>query len=121
MGSRSEAGPVRLLGGGDRVHVDAAYGGYFGLCDELGAGAADAYSAIESADSVVVMEGRAAREEEPELLEDLGKAFLHKYQIEVVGNFPDAALYSVRPHRVMAWQGFPESEFTRTMTRFDLS
>ncbi len=81
----------------------------------------DASVHLESADAVVIIEGRAAMETESKLLEDLGKAFFHKYQVEVVGKFPDAALYSIRPQRVMAWQGFPESEFTRTMTRFDLS
>jgi hypothetical protein len=30
-------------------------------------------------------------------------------------------MFSIRPKRVLAWQGFPEPEFTRTMTRFDLS
>ena len=50
----------------------------------------------------------------------LGKAFLHKYNIEIVGKFPDQVMISFRARQVFAWQGFPESEFMRTMTRFDL-
>lgn len=39
---------------GFRVHVDAAYGGYFILCDELSADVAAAFSALEQADSIVI-------------------------------------------------------------------
>lgn len=75
---------------------------------------------LESADSVVVVEGKATRENDPELIEKLAKAFYHKYQIEVVGKFPDQVMISIRPQRVFAWMGFPESEFMRTMSRFEL-
>ncbi|HET7176272.1 MAG TPA: aminotransferase class I/II-fold pyridoxal phosphate-dependent enzyme, partial [Gammaproteobacteria bacterium] len=39
---------------GFRVHVDAAYGGYFTLVDNLGAAARAAYDATAGADSIVV-------------------------------------------------------------------
>ncbi|HEV2111747.1 MAG TPA: aminotransferase class I/II-fold pyridoxal phosphate-dependent enzyme [Gammaproteobacteria bacterium] len=39
---------------GFRVHVDAAYGGYFTLADNLGAQARAAYDAVSRADSIVV-------------------------------------------------------------------
>ncbi|HEV7163768.1 MAG TPA: aminotransferase class I/II-fold pyridoxal phosphate-dependent enzyme [Gammaproteobacteria bacterium] len=39
---------------GFRVHVDAAYGGYFILADNLGAGARAAYDSVSQADSIVV-------------------------------------------------------------------
>ena len=39
---------------GFRVHVDAAYGGYFTLVDNLGAPARAAYDAVSGADSIVV-------------------------------------------------------------------
>ncbi|MGE5624745.1 MAG: pyridoxal phosphate-dependent decarboxylase family protein [Bacillota bacterium] len=39
---------------GFRVHVDAAYGGYFTLVDNLGPGARAAYDAVAEADSIVV-------------------------------------------------------------------
>src|SRR5215469_5917971 len=39
---------------GFRVHVDAAYGGYFTLADNLGAAARAAYDATAGADSIVV-------------------------------------------------------------------
>jgi tyrosine decarboxylase/aspartate 1-decarboxylase len=39
---------------GFRVHVDAAYGGYFTLADNLGAPARAAYDLIREADSVVI-------------------------------------------------------------------
>ena len=39
---------------GFRVHVDAAYGGYFTLVDNLGPAARAAYDAIAQADSIVV-------------------------------------------------------------------
>lgn len=39
---------------GARVHVDAAYGGYFGLASNLGDEAAAAFAAIAGADSVVI-------------------------------------------------------------------
>ena len=39
---------------GFRVHVDAAYGGYFTLADNLGADARAAYDAVSQADSIVV-------------------------------------------------------------------
>ena len=39
---------------GFRVHVDAAYGGYFILADNLGANARAAYDAMAQADSIVV-------------------------------------------------------------------
>src|SRR5579859_7250063 len=39
---------------GFRVHVDAAYGGYFTLVDNLGAHARAAYDAVSRADSIVV-------------------------------------------------------------------
>jgi general stress protein 26 len=80
----------------------------------------DATVHLESADIVVIVEGTARAETEPELTERLAAAFFHKYRIEIVGKFPDQVMYSIRPRRVMAWQGFPESEFMRTMTRFDL-
>lgn len=75
---------------------------------------------LESADSVVIVEGKATREKEAELIEKLTQAFYHKYQIEVVGKFPDQVMISIRPQRVFAWLGFPESEFMRTMSRFEL-
>ncbi len=75
---------------------------------------------LESADMVVILKGEAREESDPELLETLGKAFAHKYNIEIVGKFPDQVMFSFRAHRAFAWQGFPESEFMRTMTRFDL-
>jgi glutamate/tyrosine decarboxylase-like PLP-dependent enzyme len=39
---------------GFRVHVDAAYGGYFGLVDNLDADAGDAFACIGEADSIVI-------------------------------------------------------------------
>jgi len=39
---------------GFRVHVDAAYGGYFTLAQNLGANAAAAFSCINQADSIVI-------------------------------------------------------------------
>jgi tyrosine decarboxylase / aspartate 1-decarboxylase len=39
---------------GFRIHVDAAYGGYFGLDKNLGANAAAAFSCISQADSIVI-------------------------------------------------------------------
>ncbi len=39
---------------GFRVHVDAAYGGYFRLVDNLDADARDAFACIDQADSIVV-------------------------------------------------------------------
>jgi hypothetical protein len=75
---------------------------------------------LESADTVVVVEGKAA-ESDPAQAESLGKAFLHKYNVEIVGKFPDQVLISIRPLRAYAWRGFPESEFMRTMTRFDVT
>jgi len=39
---------------GVRVHVDAAYGGYFGLADNLGASARAAFDAIGKADSIAI-------------------------------------------------------------------
>ena len=39
---------------GFRLHVDAAYGGYFTLVDSLGAAARAAYDAVSQADSIVV-------------------------------------------------------------------
>jgi glutamate/tyrosine decarboxylase-like PLP-dependent enzyme len=39
---------------GFRIHVDAAYGGYFTLADNLGANARSAFDAIHGADSIVV-------------------------------------------------------------------
>ncbi|HEX7965858.1 MAG TPA: aminotransferase class V-fold PLP-dependent enzyme [Gammaproteobacteria bacterium] len=39
---------------GFRVHVDAAYGGYFTLVDNLGSNARAAYDAVSEADSIVV-------------------------------------------------------------------
>ena len=76
---------------------------------------------LESADMVVILKGVTEAESKPELLETLGKAFFHKYNIEIVGKFPDQVMFSFKPRKVFAWQGFPESEFMRTMTRFDLS
>ena len=76
---------------------------------------------LESADMVVVVEGVARQETDEALIEELGRAFHHKYAVEIVGKFPDQEMFSIRPKRVLAWQGFPEPEFTRTMTRFDLS
>jgi len=75
---------------------------------------------LESADMVVILKGEAKAVSDPERIETLGKAFLHKYQVEVVGKFPDQVAISFRPQKAFAWQGFPESEFMRTMTRFDL-
>ncbi len=40
--------------GGVRVHVDAAYGGYFGLVDSLGAETRAAFDRLREADSVVI-------------------------------------------------------------------
>ena len=37
-----------------RVHVDAAYGGYFTLADNLGPRASDAFDRIDAADSIVI-------------------------------------------------------------------
>jgi glutamate/tyrosine decarboxylase-like PLP-dependent enzyme len=37
-----------------RVHVDAAYGGYFRLVDNLDAGAGSAFACIDEADSIVI-------------------------------------------------------------------
>jgi len=37
-----------------RIHADAAYGGYFGLCDELGNDTQQAFAALESVDSIVI-------------------------------------------------------------------
>lgn len=37
-----------------RIHVDAAYGGYFGLSAELGDGARAAFESMESVDSIVI-------------------------------------------------------------------
>ena len=39
---------------GFRVHVDAAYGGYFTLASNLGAEATDAYEALSQVDSIVI-------------------------------------------------------------------
>ncbi|MDA0707319.1 MAG: aminotransferase class I/II-fold pyridoxal phosphate-dependent enzyme [Proteobacteria bacterium] len=39
---------------GVRVHADAAYGGYFGLCDNLGPAARAAYDRLNEVDSIVV-------------------------------------------------------------------
>jgi tyrosine decarboxylase / aspartate 1-decarboxylase len=39
---------------GFRIHVDAAYGGYFSLVQNLGANAAAAFSCISQADSIVI-------------------------------------------------------------------
>ncbi len=39
---------------GFRVHVDAAYGGYFGLASNLGAAARAAFDALSEADSIVI-------------------------------------------------------------------
>ncbi len=39
---------------GFRVHVDAAYGGYYQLVDTLGASATAAFAAIDQADSIVI-------------------------------------------------------------------
>ncbi|MGB5344772.1 MAG: aminotransferase class I/II-fold pyridoxal phosphate-dependent enzyme [Woeseia sp.] len=39
---------------GARVHADAAYGGYFGLCSKLDARVRDAYDALNAVDSIVV-------------------------------------------------------------------
>ena len=39
---------------GFRVHADAAYGGYFGLTENLGEGARRAFDAIGDADSIVI-------------------------------------------------------------------
>lgn len=39
---------------GFRLHVDAAYGGYFGLTDELIAAVAPAYRALDQVDSLVI-------------------------------------------------------------------
>ncbi len=75
---------------------------------------------LESADVVVILKGDTRAASEPALLEQLGKAFFHKYNIEIVGKFPDQVMFSFRPRKAFAWQGFPESEFMRTMTRFDL-
>ena len=76
---------------------------------------------LESADMVVILKGEARAEDDPALLEALGKAFFHKYNVEVVGKFPDQVMISFRTRQAFAWQGFPESEFMRTMTRFDLA
>ncbi|HEU4365540.1 MAG TPA: aminotransferase class V-fold PLP-dependent enzyme [Candidatus Krumholzibacteria bacterium] len=45
---------VRARACGARVHVDAAYGGYFTLAENLGAAARAAFDAIGGADSIVV-------------------------------------------------------------------
>lgn len=37
-----------------RIHVDAAYAGYFGLCSEIDARSRDIFDAIEGADSLVI-------------------------------------------------------------------
>ena len=68
----------------------------------------------------MILKGEAATESDSELLETLGKAFFHKYNVEVIGKFPDQVMISFRVHKAFAWQGFPESEFMRTMTRFDV-
>lgn len=39
---------------GFRIHIDSAYGGYYGLVDNLGEAATRAYSLISHADSIVV-------------------------------------------------------------------
>lgn len=39
---------------GFRIHADAAYGGYFGLVDNLGPGAAAAFAALGLVDSIVI-------------------------------------------------------------------
>jgi len=39
---------------GFRVHADAAYGGYYGLAGNLGAGAAGAFARISEVDSIVI-------------------------------------------------------------------
>ena len=37
-----------------RVHADAAYGGYFGLCEHLGSDTKQAFAALENVDSIVI-------------------------------------------------------------------
>jgi hypothetical protein len=76
---------------------------------------------LESADDVVILMGEARQEKDEGLQGTLAKAFFDKYQVEVVGKFPDQAMYGFRASKAFAWQGFPESEYMRTMTRFDLS
>ncbi|MCH7866061.1 MAG: pyridoxamine 5'-phosphate oxidase family protein [Myxococcales bacterium] len=76
---------------------------------------------LESGDMVVILKGEANTEADPELVEKLGKKFLHKYKVEVVDQFPDQVMISFRTHKAIAWQAFPESEFMRTMTSFDLT
>jgi general stress protein 26 len=74
---------------------------------------------LESADMVVILKGQAKVVSDAALLESLAKAFLHKYNVEIVGKFPDQVMIAFEPQQAFAWQGFPESEFMRTMTRFD--
>ncbi len=75
---------------------------------------------LESADMVVVLKGAARTESDPAVLEMLANAFVHKYKVEIVGKFPDQIMIAFSTRQAFAWQGFPESEFMRTMTRFDL-
>ena len=45
---------ARCAGHGVRVHADAAYGGYFGLADNLGPGAQAAFAALAGVDSLAI-------------------------------------------------------------------
>lgn len=67
---------------------------------------------LESGDDAVVLEGAAARFDDPYHLPDLDKAYFGKYGFHLVSD----SVYRVRPSRAFAWF---EADFPSSATRWE--
>ena len=70
---------------------------------------------LESGDEVVVVEGRAGRVSDHDLLERLSADYTHKYGYEVVFTAEGRGLVVVEPRVAYAWR---EEDFPTSATRF---
>jgi general stress protein 26 len=70
---------------------------------------------LESGDDVVILEGRATRVTDRDLLRRFVTDYKAKYDIEVDADNPEYGVYQVKPETAMAWL---EKDFPKTATRW---